>query len=541
LTYGEWLDEDGDVTQDHVAYPASTEVERSVTFQVDQVTSAGIGGDVFEPRHSTKGFQYVRVDGYDGTLRVDDITAMVVHTDLRRIGGFECSDERINKLHDIADWSFRDNACDIPTDCPHRERQGWTGEWQIFLPSAAFLYDVAGFSVKWLRSLADEQLPDGLLPNYVPDPRRWKAVENDDLSWFGLLGSAGWGDASVLVPWELYRLYGDRGILDEMWPTMKRWLGYAAHSARTKRHATRTAARPTALPHEAFLWDGGWHWGEWCEPIADSAEPWYAADQGHVATAYLHRSASIAAEVARLLGHANDADTFDVLAARALDAWRREYLAADGSLTPDTQANHVRALAFGLVPDQLRRACAARLVQLVRNAGTHLNTGFLATPMLLPVLADHGHLDVAYELLMQDTEPSWLTMVDRGASTVWEAWHGIDEHGVAHESLNHYSKGAVISFLHRYVAGIRPDPDDVAYRRFRIEPLPGGGLTSAEAVHDSPYGRIESSWRVDANVEPPTFELTTTVPPGTTADVRLPDGTQVDVGPGVTLHHCTLG
>jgi alpha-L-rhamnosidase len=241
------------------------------------------------------------------------------------------------------------------------------------------------------------------------------------------------------------------------------------------------------------------------------------------------------------LGHADDATELDVLAARTLDAWRREYLADDGSLTPNTQANHVRALAFGLVPDESRQACAARLVQLIRNAGTHLNTGFLATPMLLPVLADHGHLDVAYELLMQDTEPSWLTMVDRGASTVWEAWHGIDEHGVAHESLNHYSKGAVISFLHRYVAGIRPDPDDVAYRRFRIEPLPGAGLTSAEAVHDSPYGRIESSWRIDANVEPPTFELTTTVPPGTTADVRLPDGTRVDVGPGVTLHHCTLG
>ena len=173
---------------------------------------------------------------------------MVVHTDLRRTGWFRCSDDRLNRLHEIADWSFRDNACDIPTDCPHRERQGWTGDWQIFLPSAAFLYDVAGFSVKWLRSLADEQLPDGLLPNYVPDPRRWKAVANDDLTWYGLLGSAGWGDASVLVPWELYRLYGDRGILDEMWPTMKRWVDYAAHSARTKRHPTPRRCPADAAP-----------------------------------------------------------------------------------------------------------------------------------------------------------------------------------------------------------------------------------------------------------------------------------------------------
>ncbi len=534
LVHAEALGPSGDITLDHLGVG-----DRAVR-QIDRVISAGIDGDTFEPRHTIHGFQYVQVDGAP-PFTPDDATGVVVHTDLRRTGWFRCSDDRLNRLHEIADWSLRDNACDIPTDCPHRERQGWTGDWQIFLPSAAFLYDVAGFSLKWLRSLAAEQLPDGLLPNYVPDPRRWKAVETDDLTWYGLLGSAGWGDASVLVPWELYRLYGDRAILDEMWPTMTRWLGYAAESARTKRHPARAAARPTPLPHEEFLWDGGWHWGEWCEPVADSAEPWYAVDQGHVATAYLHRSASIAAEIARLLGHSADAAAFDLLAARALDAWRGEYLADDGSLTPDTQANHVRALAFGLVPDELRQVCADRLVQLIREAGTHLNTGFLATPMLLPVLADHGHLDVAYELLLQDTEPSWLTMVDRGASTVWEVWNGIDEHGVAHESLNHYSKGAVISFLHRYVAGIRPDPDDVAYRRFRIEPRPGGALTAAGAVHDSPYGRIESSWRIDASSESPTFELTTTVPPGTTADVHLPDGTQITVGPGTTLHHCTLG
>ena len=466
-----------------------------------------------------------------------------MHTDLRRTGWFHCSDDRLNRLHEIADWSFRDNACDIPTDCPHRERQGWTGDWQIFLPSAAFLYDVAGFSVKWLRSLADEQRPDGLLPNYVPDPRRWKAVENDDLTWYGLLGSAGWGDASVLVPWELYRLYGDREILDELWPTMKRWVDYAADSARTKRHPTRAATRPTPLPHEEFLWDGGWHWGEWCEPVVDSVEPWYAADQGHVATAYLHHSASIAAEVARLLGHADDADR----------------LRRPGRPSARRLASRVprrRRFPDARHPGQPRprpgvRAGPRRAPAGLRRTARGAHPRRRHPPQhRLPGDADpaararrHGHLDVAYELLLQDTEPSWLTMVDRGATTVWEEWDGIDEHGVAHESLNHYSKGAVISFLHRYVAGIRPDPDDdrspTADSASRH--CPGGGLTWAEAVHDSPYGRIESSWRIDANVEPPTFELTTTVPPGTTADVRLPDGTRVDVGPGVTLHHCTLG
>jgi len=188
------------------------------------------------------------------------------------------------------------------------------------------------------------------------------------------------------------------------------------------------------------------------------------------------------------------------------------------------------------VPEELRPRTARRLVELIREAGTHLGTGFLATPLLLPVLADAGHLDVAYDVLLQDTPPSWLTMVDRGATTVWEAWEGIDADGVAHESLNHYSKGAVISFLHRYVAGIRPDENEVAYRRFRIAPRPGGGIDWAEAVHESPYGRIESSWRITER----TFRLTATVPAGTTAQVELPDGTVVTQGPGRTEHTCPM-
>jgi alpha-L-rhamnosidase len=174
------------------------------------------------------------------------------------------------------------------------------------------------------------------------------------------------------------------------------------------------------------------------------------------------------------------------------------------------------------------------LVELVRAAGTHLGTGFLATPFLLPVLADSGHLDVAYELLAQDTPPSWLYMVERGATTVWESWEGIDADGVPHASLNHYSKGAVVSFLHSYVAGIRLLDEHSAYRHFRVEPRPGGGLTWAEAVHDSPYGRIESSW----HIEDGTFRLTVGVPPGTTAEIWLPDGSRIDQGPGARTHEC---
>jgi len=263
-------------------------------------------------------------------------------------------------------------------------------------------------------------------------------------------------------------------------------------------------------------------------------EPFWSADQGHVGTAFLHRTASLAARIGRVLGEAGEAEALERLAVGALEAWRTEYLADDGALTPDTQANHVRALAFGLVPDELRPATADRLVELIRGADNHLGTGFLATPDLLPVLADAGHLDVAYDVLLQDTPPSWLAMVDRGATTVWEEWEGIDDQGVPHASLNHYSKGAVISFLHRYVAGIRPVEDELAYRRFRIAPQPGGGITSAAATLDTPRGRIESAWRIADGV----LEVSATVPPGSSATLELPDGSTTGLDPGTSNASC---
>ena len=526
LTYGEWLGPGGDVTQDHLVPPASIAPDSSVTFQVDEVTSAGVDGHVFEPRHSTKGFQHVRVEGL-GELTADDITGVVVHTDLQRVGSFTCSDERIDRLHDLAEWSFRGNACDIPTDCPTRERAGWTGDWQIFVETAAFLFDVHGFSVKWLRDLAADQRPDGTVTNLVPEshpgddrpPSHWPIME----------GSAGWGDAAVHVPWVLWRTTGDSSVLAEQWPSMQAWVDRAAQRAAAGRHRSRVDRSAEPAPHERFVWDTGWHFGEWLEAgetLEDAVAAALVADHGAVATAYLHRSASQLADIAAALSRREDAVRYGELAARVADAWRIEFLDADGRTTPDTQATYVRALAFGLIPDAQRAAAANRLVELIRGAATHLGTGFLATPFLLPVLADTGHLDVAYELLRQDTEPSWLVMVDRGATTVWEEWGGVDADGNPHASLNHYSKGAVITFLHQHVAGLQLlEP---GYRRFRVRPRPGGGLTQAQAHHDSPHGRIAIAWRLEGA----DGVLDLTVPGATSAAVELPDGAVHDVGPG---------
>jgi alpha-L-rhamnosidase len=256
------------------------------------------------------------------------------------------------------------------------------------------------------------------------------------------------------------------------------------------------------------------------------------ADKSEVATAYLHRSAATLVRIAGVLGLPENAWVgYREIAAGALDAWQREFVREAGTLAVQTQASHVRALAFGLVPAELRPAVAGRLAELVAEARGHLGTGFLSTPYLLPVLADHGYPDLAYQVLLQDTPPSWLAMVDRGATTVWEVWDGVDARGVPHASLNHYSKGAVASFLHRYVAGLRSV--DPGYRAFEVRPRPGGGITWATTRHISPFGPIEVSWRLRGGA----FELDLQVPPGTTASVVLPGEAARTVAPG--RHHWT--
>jgi alpha-L-rhamnosidase len=523
LVHGEALDATGDVTTDHLRPAVPFLPGPLPAGMIDRVISAGRAGDVFEPRHTTHGFRYVRVEGHRGDLTAGDVTGVVVHTDLRRTGWFACSDDRVNALHEAAAWSFRGNACDIPTDCPHRERAGWTGDWQLYVPTAAFLYDVAGFAAKWLRDAAADQWDDGTIANISPTA----PAEGTDSPVSFLNGSAGWGDAIVIVPWETYRAYGDAALLAELWPAMVRWLDRTRRMAAAGRHPSRTGP---VRPHERYLWDTGFHWGEWLEPGDDMSGPFeefVGRDKSDVATAYYARSAELMARIAAVLGRGPDAARYAGLAARVRAAWQAEFIAMDGDVRPATQANLVRALTFGLLPDELRARAAARLAQLIRDAGTHLGTGFLATPDLLPALADSGQADLAYELLFQDTPPSWLAMIAKGATTVWERWDGIDHNGVPHDSLNHYSKGAVISFLHRYTAGIRLG-DQPAYRTFRIQPVPGGGLTSAAAAHESPYGRIESAWTLDRGV----LRLAVTVPPGTTAEVILPGHPAHRAGPG---------
>lgn len=536
IDYGEYVAPNGDLSTAHL--DSTKPGEPDVVFvQHDEVVSAG-GGEIFEPRHTVHGFQFARITRHGAPFDPESAQMQVVQTDLRRTASFESSDPDLNRLHDIADWSFRGNAVDVPTDCPTRERLAWTGDYQVFAPTAARLYDVLGFTRKWLQSVRDDQLDDGRIANFSPDGRRIKHKLDDQFAM--MTGSSGWGDAIAFVPWEMYTAYGDVRVLEENWDAMVRWVEWELGAARANRHHSRVERSAEPLPHEEYLWDGTFHWGEWTEPVVKAEDgsrldpiktnpmAWFMADKGEVGTAYLYRSTQILADAAAVLGRTDESAKYAAIAERVLDAWRSEFVTDDGRTVQDTQAAYVRALSFGLMPKSLRAAAAQRLVELIREAGTHLGTGFLSTGDLLPVLADTGHADVAYDLLFQRSAPSWMYMIDRGATTVWEDWEGIDGEGVAHESLNHYSKGAVIRFLHTHTLGLRQDADSTAWEAFTIAPLPGGGVSWAKGHLDTPQGRISVEWRIEGDE----LVVEADIPAGSRATVVFPDGTTRAAGPG---------
>jgi alpha-L-rhamnosidase len=528
IDHGEHLDPTGDLTTAHL--DSQKPGEALIPFvQRDEVVSGGRPGEVFEPRHTVHGFRYARISRDGGDLDPAGVLMRVVHTDLEPTATFACSDDDLNRLHEAARWSFRGNAVDVPTDCPTRERLGWTGDYQIFAPTAARLYDVDGFSRKWLRSVRDDQLPDGRIVNSAPDSNRLKV--HDDAMVDGITGSAGWGDAIVLVPWVLYETYGDTTALAENWPAMRRWVEWALGTARDARHPSRVERSAQPLAYEEFIWDGSFHWGEWLEPgkrIADDPMAWYMADKGEVGTAYLFRSVRTLAAIADVLGHTGDAAGYRETAEKVRGGWQREFLDEEGRTRAGTQASYVRALAFDLVPEDLRERTARHLADLIEAAGRHLGTGFLSTADLLPVLADAGYSDLAYAVLLRRSSPSWLGMLDRGATTIWEDWDGVADDGTATASLNHYSKGAVVRFLHTHTLGLRQAPGSVAWTSFVVAPVLNEAVTWARGTFDSPQGRIAVDW----SIKDGHFDISVDVPGGAEAQIRFPDGGTVRTGPG---------
>lgn len=525
IKHAEGLYPNGHANMEHMVIPLPG-IPQHTGGQRAFVTSSGQPGDVFENYFTTQGFQYVEIVGHPGPITEEEISAVVVHSDLHRTGWFKSDNEDLNWLHEATVWSFRDNICGVPTDCPTRERAGWTGDWQLFSPTAAFLYDVLDATRKWMADVVVGQTPDGVIPNIAPSDKRMRPGGEGVF----MNGSAGWGDAIVSTPLDMYNAYDDLSLAHESWDAMVKWMNFAYTRSREVRHPDRIASRATAAAHEEFIWDAPFHWGEWLAAGEGAPEfpKFLTLDHGITATAYMYRSTLQMVEIGRLIGRPEaEILAYAEIAPKIKDAWQKEYLLPSGSLTDETQANYLRALHFDLVPENLRPAIGKRLVEIIREAGTHLGTGFLATPYLLSTLADNGYADVAEELLFQDTVPSWLYMKKKGATTIWENWDGIDEEGNIEASLNHYSKGAVISYLHQYIAGLKSTSP--AYKSFMVKPHLISKVNHVELSLETPRGLIQVEWKRHAGK----FEIQINVPQGSTAHAHLPDGNEYPLVEGL--------
>lgn len=493
----------------------------------------GRGEEWWQPWFTIHGFRFLEVDGWAGDADIAEFEGIVLSSLLDYAGEFECSDERINQLVRNTRWSMIGNFVDTPTDCPTRERAGWTGDIQVFSKTAACLADVQNYLRRYLRNLALDQHKSGAIPPYIPgDASRHSGLAPRTMR--QTVDSTGWGDASVMVPMVLYRHYGDREVLARQWDSMQLWVDHLAALARCSPGRGRLFPRRLGgLEH--YVVDSGFHWGEWLRP-GESMPKTYVKHTlrapASVATAYLANSAKLLAEAATILGRSDDAARYAELSEKATLAWRAAFVFCDGSrIDEDRQDDYVRALAFDLLPEDQRPAALARLVELIEAAGWHLGTGFLSTALLLPVLARFGRADVAYRLLLQDTNPSWLAQIDLGATTIWESWEGYNKDGDARYSHNHYAFGAVVAWLFSGVAGI--EAAEPGFRAIRFAPVIGGGLTRARAAIDTPYGRAQSAWRIVDGV----VELEVLVPPGSRGEVKLGTGEIRAVGPGRSTIH----
>ena len=461
------------------------------------------GEDFFEPTKTFHGFRYAEVTGWPGELAGDSLEAVVVHSDLRRTGFFECSEPLLNQLHRNVVWGTKGNFLDVPTDCPQRnERLGWTGDIAAFAPSAAYLFDVGPFLSDWLLDLAAEQrAADGLVAFVVPDVLKHHPQVPDfpDPD-----STAVWSDAAVWVPWALWEAYGDRSVLERQYDSM------TAHVRRVE-----------GLLSPAGLWESSFQFGDWLDPDAPPDKPGDAkADKAVVATACLYRTAALVAEVASLLGREADAAELAGLAARVRTAFNEHYVSGDGTVRSDCTTVYTLAIVFGLLDPDLQEQAGKRLAHLVAESGFTISTGFAGTPFITEALTRTGHLDHAYRLLLQTECPSWLYPVTMGATTIWERWDSMLPDGTINPgemtSFNHYALGAVADWMHRTIGGIAPAGP--GYGVVRIAPRPGGGLTWARSALETPHGRVEVDWRVEDRV----LEVTATLPEGVSGVLSLP-------------------
>jgi alpha-L-rhamnosidase len=475
--------------------------------------------DTFEPTFTFHGFRYAEVSDWPGSL--DDLAAsvraVVIGSDMTRIGHFECSDPLLNQLHSNIVWGMRGNFVDVPTDCPQRdERLGWTGDLAAFGPTSLYLYDAGDFLRDWLQDLAAEQrAADGAVPIVVPDNFKYDSAstEADGPVVPEITVMALWNDAAIWVPWAVWEATGDRQVLLDQFESMASY-----------------ARRIASTISEGGLLDGGLQLGDWLDPTAPPENPWAGkSDPFVVATACVFRSASLMARAAEVLGKTAEVQEFSALANRIKDGFNAEYV-EHGRIRSDAPAVYALAISFGLLNSEDQARAGDRLAELVAEAGHHITTGFAGTPFIAGALSATGHLDTAYKLLLQRECPSWLYPVTMGATTVWERWDSMLPDGSINPgemtSFNHYAFGAIGDWMHKVIGGLAPL--EAGYRRLLIAPQPGGGITWAKAHLKTPQGQASVHWELDSDE----LIVHATVPEECAAVVRLPGVPETTVGPG---------
>ena len=550
MIHGEALDENGNFTQKNYA---QTELAENNVTQKTEYIAKGDEIEAYCPMFSVFGFRYVQIQGYNGPIRRGDFRAAAVYSDMEVTGRFHCSDPLIDRLAENCLWSQKGNFMDVPTDCPTRERNPYTGDAQVYAGTAAYFMDVYPFFEKWMKDYTAEQFLTGKIPNTVPSISAMNHNEKEEqrrnngtlqmeegpmkdiiLAMAGskgngsfIDGSSGWADAVTIIPYIMFHRYGDIRIYENQYECCRKWIDYISGEAKKANPIYKDLPYYENPKDAEYVWDTGFHWGEWLEPDMNIYDDMW----GYIgklmkypeylsATMFYYYSAKIVSEMAEKIGKKEDAEKYQILAQKIKKVYNKYFISDEGVIAEGRQALHARALAFGLVEEEKKKKVAEYLFELVRDNGYALNTGFLSTQYLTGVLADNGYPEAAYKLLERTEYPGWLEAVKDGATTIPETWGGYER---CSGSYNHYSYGAVSSFLFAYIGGIRIDESEKEDRKIVLSPLPGGNLNHAESVYESIHGTIRSSWtKMERNIE-----YTFTLPVNTRAQICI-RGTEAD-------------
>jgi len=491
ISHAEILDYDGNFY---------TENLRSAKQKISYICNGDFA--TYKPHFSFQGFRYVRLDKWPTDINLNDFKAIVVHSDMKRTGSFECSNPLVNQLYRNVIWGQKGNFLDVPTDCPQRdERLGWTGDAQAFIRTATYNFDVEKFFVKWLHDLKAEQHEDGGIPHVIPDPLRDGG------------NSSGWADASVICPWQIYLTYGNKVLLAEQYESMQKWVEYMRGRGKVEE-----------------LWNNDWHFGDWLN--LDNPDVSETPEYKHlIGSAFYANSTSLLIKAGKVLG--KDMSEYENLYKRIVKAFQEEFI-KDGAMVYQTQTAHVLTLHFGLADN--KEKIAADLVKLIVANKNHLATGFLGTPYLLHVLTDNGYSEVAYSLMLQEEFPSWLFPVRMGATTIWERWNGLNEEGLIHDpgmnSYNHYAYGACADWMYGVMAGIQIDEAKPAFSHIIFKPITDARIDYVKASIATKHGLVASQWKRNGDKIDYKFE----VPQGCSATVII-DGETHEIGAGIHETH----